>query len=177
MSGYTHAAIGANAVWLAALTGVVDERVVVLVAAGALAGLLPDIDATSAKIHFLFGGVLSPFRGRHSGVFQHRGIFHSIFAVAVVFALSFIFLRQYNPLLPFVLALGYASHPFIDGLNTGVGYLFPFNLKRYALVPRSLQTRVGGPVDQLLFFLAIVGLLMFFLGHMEILLMPLSLSV
>jgi len=167
MSGLTHAVIGANAIWIASVYGVVDQNTALLAGVGAIAGLLPDIDASSAKIHYLFGQFLSVFKGRHSGIFEHRGIFHSILSVIIIFVFSFIFLRQYNLLLPLVITIGYASHILIDGLNTGVGYFFPFNRQRYALVPKFLRSKVKGPVDQALFILGTVSLLFFFLINIK----------
>lgn len=161
MSGYTHAVVGANAVWVAALLGMVDERAWLLALAGALAALLPDIDAREAKIHHLGKGALGAFRG----AFQHRGFFHSLMAVAVVFGLSFTFLRAYHPLLPFIIALGYASHPIIDGLNfKGVRYLFPMR-RMFHLVPKWLASPVRGWYDQLFFIVGLVGIALFFLTH------------
>lgn len=97
MSGYTHLAVGANAVWLAAVVGVVDERVIVLAGAGALAGLLADMDATHAKIQSMFMVVLRPFRIQGTGWWQHRGLAHSFIAVGMVFLLSIILLRNIHP--------------------------------------------------------------------------------
>lgn len=168
MSGFTHAAVGANAVWVAAIVGRVDPAAGALMAAGAFAALLPDIDAVYAKIHFLFGGLFRPFRIQGSGLWQHRGIAHSFFAVALVFIASFVWLRELHPLLPYVLALGYASHPLIDGFNTTVGYFFPFYRRRVTFWPRRLQSRVGGVLDQAFFFLAIFSLIFFLLAHQSL---------
>ncbi len=167
MSGFTHAAVGANAVWIAVVLGATDERAGLLIAAGALAALVPDIDAVFAKVHFLFGGLLSPFKGGHSGIFQHRGIWHSLYAVALVFALSVIFLYPFHPLLPFVVTLGYFSHPLIDGFNATVGYFFPFYNRRVTFWPRMLRTPVKGPVDQAFFAVAMLGLFLFLLTNLS----------
>ncbi len=167
MSGYTHAAVGANAIWIAALVGQVDPMAGVLMAVAAFAGLLPDIDSVYAKVQFLFGGLLRNFRIQGSGLWQHRGIVHSFFATAFLFVLSFIFLRQYHPLLPYVVALGYASHLIIDGFNTTVGYFFPFTTTRTTFWPRTRWVKVGGHVDQLFFFLAMISLIFFFLAYKD----------
>lgn len=162
MSGYTHAAVGANAVWIAVFLGVViDERAIIFVVAGALAALLPDIDARNAKIHSVGGGVLSVFRG----AFAHRGFFHSMLAVGMVFVLSFVFLREHHFLLPYVITLGYASHLFIDGFNfKGVQYFFPFK-KMFHVVPKFLASPVRGIADQLFFVVGASGIALFFLLH------------
>ena len=154
----THATVGANVIWLSLLADTIDERIIILGAAGAIAALLPDIDATAAKIHFLGGGVLGVFRGG----FIHRGFFHSLLAGVAVFILSFIFLRHYQPLLPLAIALGYISHPFIDGLNYGgVQYFFPYR-KKFHILPKFLRTPVEGLTDRLLLVISVGLLLVWF---------------
>jgi len=121
---------------------------------------LPDIDATSAKIHYIGGGVL----GGAKGTFHHRGFFHSFLAAALIFIVSLVFLFNYYPLLPFVLALGYVSHPIIDGLSRGgVQYLFPYK-KKFYLLPKSLAIKTDGQVDQAIFFIGVMTLILFILA-------------
>ncbi|MBI2411225.1 MAG: metal-dependent hydrolase [Candidatus Kerfeldbacteria bacterium] len=154
MSGKTHAVVGANAVWVAALVYPLGNEVPVLLAIGALAALLPDIDATSAKIHYMGSGALGVFRG----VFHHRGFFHSFLAISIIAILTQLFLSSYHPALPMVMILGYASHPIIDGFNKpGVEYFFPWR-KRIRLLPKWLTTPVNGVVDQLLFIAGVAGI-------------------
>lgn len=168
MSGQTHAAIGANAVWIIVLAGMVDERAWIFVVAGAIAGLLPDIDARGAKIHSIGGEALGAFRG----IFEHRGFFHSLLALVLVYLASHFFLSEYHPLLPPIITTGYASHLFIDGLNfKGVRYLFPMH-RMFHLVPKWLATPVRGFLDQLLLVAGLAGVALFFLfqfyGHLSI---------
>ena len=122
----------------------------------------------------MFKGLLRPFRIQGSGLWQHRGLAHSIFAAVLVFVASFLFLRQYHPLLPYVIAVGYFSHSFIDGFNTTVGYFFPFYNKRVTFWPRMFWTRVGGQIDQLFFFLAMISLIFFFLAYRDQISVPFS---
>lgn len=168
MKWYTHAVIGANAAWVAYPLGVVDDRAGLLLVAGGLAALLPDIDATSAKIHYIAGGLLQPFRGNHTGVFQHRGIWHSLFAVACVGVVSWVFLADVHTALPMVLTVGYASHPLIDAWNTSVGFLFPFYRKRIQIVPRFLRSNVGGLGDILFFLLGLTFVIIFSLSALSV---------
>lgn len=176
MTWRTHVTIGVNALWLAGLTGKIDSGILVLLGASILGSLLPDIDATAgggAKIHYVGGGVLGGFQGLFFGkTFHHRGLMHSLFMVACMFLLALVGLKIFSlkydfdtsgslNLLPFVFALSYLSHTIIDGFNTNVGYLYPFSYKRFALLPRVLLTRVGGPMDLLLFFVGIFGLVLF----------------
>jgi membrane-bound metal-dependent hydrolase YbcI (DUF457 family) len=86
---------------------------------------------------------------------------HSLFVALILFVLLTIFFGRSIPALPAVFALSYFSHPLIDGFNTTVGYLYPFTRKRFALLPRSLYTKVDGPADNLLFFLASLTFILF----------------
>ena len=148
-------AVGVNALWLAPFFGPIDKSILVLLPAAMLASLLPDIDATAAKIHFLGGGVLGIFRGAFGGkYFHHRGLMHSLPFAALIFIIIFIFFRVSYPALPYVVFASYFSHSIIDGFNTGVGYLYPFVNRRFALVPKFLRTPVGGAADNAFFFLA-----------------------
>lgn len=83
MTWYTHAAVGANAVWLTALFGEPTRYASFYIMLGAFAALLPDIDASwrGAKIHYVGGGILGIFKG----VFRHRGFFHSVICINLLF--------------------------------------------------------------------------------------------
>lgn len=159
MTWKTHALVGANAAWIVALYPAAAPNIFLLLAAGALGGLLPDIDAGTAKIHFVGGGTLGFFRG----IFQHRGFFHSLPATLIVFVLAYSFLSVYDPFLPWVLALGYVSHCVIDAWNySGVQFLFPWRVK-FHLLPHLLRSPVKGFTDQLLFVVGCAGLVIFLL--------------
>lgn len=156
MSGVTHAMVGANAIWITVLVGTADERFWIFLVAGALAGLLPDVDATQALIHRYSYGVSRVF-----SFFRHRGPLHSLLAVFGIFILATLFLTQFHPWLPAVVTLGYLSHPLIDGFNgPGVEYLYP-SRRRYRIVPRWLTSPVGGWMDQLLLVVSIAALAYF----------------
>jgi membrane-bound metal-dependent hydrolase YbcI (DUF457 family) len=165
MTWKTHLVVGTNTIWLLTLTNNTESNdIAALIPAAMIASLLPDIDAAGrgAKIHYMGGGILKGFRG----VFHHRGLMHSLFVVAIIFVFLFfvnIFaLGNSSPLLPYVFALSYLSHSIIDGLNCGVGYLFPFNKKKYALIPRALWTPVNGFTDNLLFMVGSFSLIIFY---------------
>lgn len=165
MTGKTHAMVGANAIWVAYFLGAVDQSAPLLVAAGALAALLPDIDARGrgAKIHYMFKGVLGAFKN----TFRHRGFFHSFLATLIVFLISMVTLWRFNPLLPVIVTLGYVSHPIIDAFNAEVQYFFPLP-KFMSFVPKSFRFRVGSAPDFGIFFLASIGVVGFFLINMEV---------
>ena len=162
MTWRTHIAVGANAIWLTGIFGRIDNSIVILLPVAIVASLLPDIDASSAKIHYAAGGVLGIFKGSFYGkYFHHRGLMHSLPVTLLWFILLEIFFYNSTPLLAPVFALSYFSHSLIDGLNTGVGYLYPFVHKRFALVPKIMRSQVGSPIDTLLMFIGIGGLMIF----------------
>jgi membrane-bound metal-dependent hydrolase YbcI (DUF457 family) len=162
-------AIGANAIWLAGLTGILDQSMLILLPAAMLAALLPDIDAAGggAKIHYIGGGVLSNFKGMSGKYFHHRGIMHSIFVGLIFFifllAVNLFALNNAYPLLPYIFFLSYMSHPLIDGFNARVGYFYPFVRNKFALLPQMLLSPVKGLADNLLFIVGVFGILLFFL--------------
>jgi len=165
MTWRTHVAIGTNAIWLVGFFGKVDQSILIYLPAAMLASILPDIDASGAKIHYALGGIFGIFKNSfHGKYFHHRGIMHSVLAALIFFVLLMIFSGEAYPLLPYVFSLAYLSHPIIDGFNTGVGYLYPFINKRFALLPKVLRFKVGSPADAILMFVGIAGLLIFFAG-------------
>lgn len=164
MTWRTHVAVGANAIWLSAFA-LPDKSILILLPAAMIASLLADLDASAAKIHFVGGGALGIFHGsgKHGIFLHHRGIMHSLFATLILFILLLYFFHDSVPLLPYVAALAFFSHPLIDGFNGGVGYLYPFVRKQYAFLPSKIRPRVGGTFDNLLMFAAILGIFLFFL--------------
>jgi membrane-bound metal-dependent hydrolase YbcI (DUF457 family) len=169
MTWRTHLVIGTNAVWISALN-MDQKQIPILLPAAVFASLLPDIDAAGygAKIHYIGGGVLGGFKG----MFEHRGITHSLFVTFILFGLLFAVnsfaLDNTYPLLPYVFALSYLSHLLIDGFNRGVGYLQPFIRKRYALLPQLLFTPINGYMDNFLFFLGALGIILFLLLYINL---------
>ena len=167
MTWQTHVAIGANAAWLTALSGQTHEWSLLMLAVGAFASLLPDLDAvgSGAKIHYVGGGIFSMFKNS----FRHRGFMHSLVAGMLILLVSVLFVGRINPFLPGVIVLGYISHPFIDGLNlTGVQYFFPSS-RKFNVAPRFLRSPVRGWADQLLFVLGTMGVIsyIFLFGYLR----------
>lgn len=163
MMWYTHAVVGANTGWLVA---VADPSVLqshhtlpIVLGSAAFAALLPDLEADSAKIHYLGGGILRGFSGGWgNGYFRHRGFLHSVPMTVIILASSILFLDRVNHWLGVAIVFGYLSHIVIDGFNLGgVGYWYPFSLKRYFLIPKMLRSPVGGMGDKLLFILGAFG--------------------
>ncbi|MCA9384656.1 MAG: metal-dependent hydrolase [Candidatus Magasanikbacteria bacterium] len=166
MQWHTHAAIGANAIWLTALFGDASQAPIVYLTIGAFGGLLPDIDAGGgksygAKIHYIGGGIFKPFQN----VFRHRGFFHSFMCIVLVFCLSTPLAWFIDPFVPMVLTAGYASHIVIDNWNCGLEFFYPLK-KRVTFVPKWMQFRVGSIGDNLLFLLGVFGLVAYILTHL-----------
>lgn len=163
MTWRTHIAVGANAIWLTGIFGKIDNSIIILLPVAIVASILPDIDANSAKIHYAAGGILGIFKGSFYGkYFHHRGLMHSLPVTLLWFIILWLIFQNSIPLLAPIFALSYFSHSLIDGLNTGVGYLYPFIHKRFALVPKIMSSQVGSPIDTLLMFIGIGGLMIFF---------------
>ena len=169
MNWRTHAVVGANALWVLPLVHQsLDASILFLLPSAVVGALLPDIDAhgSGAKVHYVAGGVLGAFRGLFFGkLLGHRGLFHSLSMALVLFLIAWSFTHEQYPSAALVFAIGYITHIIIDGFNTGVGYLFPFWLKRFALVPRFFLTPVGGTADTFLFILGLFGIALFFLAN------------
>jgi membrane-bound metal-dependent hydrolase YbcI (DUF457 family) len=158
-------AVGANTLWLTTLGTVPPEVVAALIPITVLASLLPDIDTagSGAKIHYIGKGMFGIFRGMFFGkYFHHRGLMHSVTVTVILFIVLTIFFARSQPLVPPIISLAYFSHPLIDGFNTTVGYLYPFNTKRYAFLPRRYYIKVDSHGDNILFFIASASLLLFF---------------
>jgi membrane-bound metal-dependent hydrolase YbcI (DUF457 family) len=162
MTWRTHLVVGANSIWLLGVFNHLNSALVIVPLA-MLASILPDLDASGAKIHSIGGGALSGFKG----VFHHRGIMHSLFFSLVffiiLFAVNVLVLDNSLPLLPYAVALSYVSHPIIDGFNkAGVGFLYPFNKTKFSLIPSFLRTPIKGFADNLFFVLGSFGILLFY---------------
>jgi membrane-bound metal-dependent hydrolase YbcI (DUF457 family) len=133
MTWRTHVAVGANAIWLMGFFIAPAQDVLIYLPVAVVASLLPDIDASGAKIHYAAGGILGIFKGVFYGkYFHHRGLMHSVLASVIFFVLLWAVFQNSYPLLAPIFALSYFSHSVIDGFNTGVGYLYPLFLKVYA---------------------------------------------
>ncbi len=159
MTGKTHALIGANAIWILPTFGLVGIAAIPLAFVGALAGLLPDIDAKEAEIHDQTYNVTKVFFIHK--IFGHRRFFHSILAAVLLFLALQYLLPNTHPALAWIVLTGYLSHMFVDGFNTkGVCYLYPYDRPLY-LFPDFLRSRCGGWADDLLFVVGIGGLSIF----------------
>lgn len=154
--GKTHAVLGANAAWLGLILQPVTPYTILLIPIGALAGLLPDIDAEDATIHHLGGGALGVFRGG----MHHRHFWHSLAAMTLVSIISIPFFYSWLPSAPIVIAGAFLLHILADSLTpSGVRIAWP-HTKRIKLLPRPWAWRVNGSGDWFLFLVGSLSLIL-----------------
>jgi len=87
-----------------------------------ISSLLPDIDHPKSKLgkHIKIIGFL----------FEHRGFFHSLLFLGIVYAVLFYFFQKNIYFIPFV--IGYTSHLFLDGLTRqGIMPFHPLSKMRF----------------------------------------------
>lgn len=87
-----------------------------------ITSLLPDIDHPKSKL------------GKHLKVigflFEHRGFFHSLLFLGIVYIVLFYYFPGNIYFIPFV--IGYTSHLFLDGLTRkGIMPFHPFSRMRF----------------------------------------------
>ena len=138
MTGPSHLILGVAAAILMSKIGIYDLSPVVLAAAG-VGALLPDIEHQSSTI----GRRIWPLSILLSKLLGHRGVTHSLMAVATLF-IGLAILAGGFPAWLLALATGYLSHIAGDWLTpAGVPLFWPSKL-RY----RSAATlRPGGVVE------------------------------
>ncbi len=170
MTGKTHAAIGANTVWLLTFTTLAVNPILIVV--GALAALLPDLDASESTIKHLnvkIAGIrvqlfyIPAFIV--SRLFKHRGWLHSAVAIIIVGVVSWLGLARFGVAYPLVITLAYASHLVADACTvSGIRFFLPIQNELH-LLPRPLRIRTSGILDQLLFLAGLGGIALFLLRY------------
>lgn len=124
MLGITHVVVGASLGVVAAKSGLIPALPIAIVAIVAAAGsLLPDIDHPQSA----FGRRVRILSIPISAVFGHRGITHSLLAVAAM-SLALVFFAHGDGKTPVIaaLALGYLSHLLADAMTvSGIPLLWP----------------------------------------------------
>ena len=110
-----------------------------------LAALFPDVDHPHSLINKKFA--LTRWA---SHLLTHRGFFHSLFPVILLYLLVVPFSKD----IAFALSLGYLSHVFIDGFTKmGVNLLYPFTSLR---LQGFIET--GSVAEWLVFGIVVVGI-------------------
>lgn len=133
MMGHTHALIGSCLALGAAIASHADpNHTLLMLAAGGLAALIPDIDHPQAPIrrklgcigHLLFSGL------------KHRGVTHSLLALVAIGAAA---LTSLPWLIGVVVTIGYLSHILADMLTvSGLPVFWPYKKDSYHLIPKRL---------------------------------------
>lgn len=142
MIAATHIIFGAGcSVVFADIIGLDTFQATLVVAAGMMGSLLPDIDHPGST----FGRSIRPLSDIISFVFGHRGITHSLFMIASLIAL----LTHYNnaPIWSYGMVIGYFSHLLGDWLTpSGIPLLWP--VKRKFRAPITVRT--GGIFEMMI---------------------------
>lgn len=169
MRGVTHAAVGANVVWIPTLLG--STVAPWLIAVAAFAALLPDLDASDSKIkHLKFGGYIGkskvtfkpfvPIAIMMSTLFRHRGVLHSMLILAVL-SVALLFLPFLTNDLWWIVMMAYASHLALDALTkSGIEAFWPMKV-RVGLLPKPLRVKTGGMLDMILLLLGTMGVVLY----------------
>ncbi|MBI4144985.1 metal-dependent hydrolase [Candidatus Woesearchaeota archaeon] len=117
MLGRTHIAIGILLALLL-LPFISVPSKLLFVALVAFGSLLPDVDHENSKINKVI-----PVTRWIPKLFKHRGFFHSIFPVIIIYGVFWYFNERFIGL---SLAFGYLTHLFSDSLTRmGVNFLHP----------------------------------------------------
>lgn len=162
MMWYTHASIGANAIWLTLLIGPAHLYSPFLLMIASFASLLPDIDGKDAKIqHFRYIGKPLKAFGKAS---YHRGFFHSPLATVLI-AIPCLFIEPYVQGFTIAFVGGYFSHIIIDAFNKtrGIPFLYPYKKADYYLLPKKWRSEPNEKPNIFLFWLGTIGMVTFLL--------------
>jgi len=152
MMGATHAVIGVTAGMLIALNaGANHTQLVSIAGLCALSALLPDIDHPKSRIRNGLGAA------GHVAFFwiKHRGITHTLLALAAISLVSLYYLPGPHGL---AVIAGYASHIIADTITrSGTPLLWPL----YRQPLKVAVIRTGGIAEY-----AIRGVLLFVIGYL-----------
>lgn len=167
MRGKTHGTIGLASAWLLIfLPGFIPSPILPLIAG--FFALLPDIEGGETKIKHLGTKNIKPlavFGTIATGLFKHRGFFHSVFMVLLLLLMgTVLYFYDYIPFIYVLAALvGYLSHIALDALTpAGILLYWPFK-KKFRLMPRKIAPKTGGMIDELLFIIGLMGVLFYYL--------------
>ena len=128
----------------------------------AIGAILPDIDEPNS-IAGKKTKTFSNFLKANSG---HRGITHSLLALAIVAALLYVAHRAVGVSFAWAafLALGYFLHLLEDSFSkAGIAWLQPFSRHRFQSGFHLLSYKTGGKFEVILAFLATIAIIIQFL--------------
>lgn len=134
MMGHTHALIGSCLSLAIALVTKTDANTTaILLAAGGLAALLPDIDHPRAPLRRRLGVVGNVAFGS----LKHRGLTHTLIALVAIASAA---LTALPGAVGLAVAVGYGSHIVADMWTvSGLPVLWPYKKESYHLLPRPLR--------------------------------------
>ena len=167
MIGRTHAAVGAASAWCVYHFYHLEPHLILPVIASLFA-LLPDIDASDAKIkHLGYKGIkpLAPISFLASGLFKHRGFFHSLLFGFLLYLLGWYFFAQNTFPSSYIIAalFGFYSHLLLDSLTkSGIYFLWPLN-KTFHLLPKAITVKTGGLFDEILWITGSMATLLYYI--------------
>ncbi|MFD1029964.1 metal-dependent hydrolase [Metaplanococcus flavidus] len=152
MTGKTHI-IGGVAASLA-FAQITNYEPIILLGAGAVGALIPDICHGGSKIGRTFPSLSKII----NAVFGHRTFTHSLLFLAMAAFLFFTFLP--NEALAAGLLVGMGSHLLLDmATKNGIKLLFPFKMR----VRFPVTTKTGGTAEHMIF--ALLSLLSVYFGY------------
>lgn len=166
MLSATHMMGGAAAAAVCLLTVSTDMQpasmVLAAVGAGAVGGLIPDIDHPKSKISH----TLRPVNALVSLLFSHRGFFHTPVLYGLLYALFLWKCPAEYLVWGQCLFAGIASHIFLDCLNPGgIPLFFPLSTKRIHFAKIHTGGKGEGVVRVLLIVLTAALLAILFLSE------------
>ena len=151
MQGTTHVAIGflSGAVVAAGFHVPLYLQTGAVLMVASIGSLMPDIDTPASKMSRSLGGLRKPL-----GLFAHRGLTHSLFAV-IALALVMVFLQvQFVHGVAFL--AGYVSHLLADSVTkSGIRLWWPAQ-RRFRLVSKRLTIKTGGAIDWLIGIVSLI---------------------
>ena len=156
----THMLGGISSLWVleAISHGLTPESLASLIACAALGSLLPDLDASEAKIKHLRLGQIEPFAPLSQLLhrrFGHRGFLHSLGGVAVVALATLPIIIWGGWQFAAALLLGYVSHLILDACTRAGIPLFPGSTRRFYMLPVRLRIVTGSAAEEIV--VAILG--------------------
>ncbi|MDY0213050.1 MAG: metal-dependent hydrolase [Desulfuromonadaceae bacterium] len=135
MMAHTHMMVGAGTYTLVSTLATAEPISGIALGAAVLGSVAPDIDTPASYL----GRRLWPFSLVFGLLAGHRGITHSLFALALVSAALVFFVPSQYASVALAFILGYASHIFADwNTNSGVPFFWPS--KQRTCAPWSFST-------------------------------------
>jgi len=138
MMGHTHTLIGSSLGLGVALETHADlKTTIILLAAGGLAAILPDIDHPAGGLRQRAGLLGHLVFGR----LKHRGITHTLIALVAIAAAAY---QALPPIIGVVVVMGYLSHILADMVTvSGLPVFWPYKKDSYHLMPKRFCMRTN----------------------------------